>query len=49
MEKIKFGKCPYHKVCELYEEDGYVCNDGGFYGSNFAGCYKRMSEKCRKK
>lgn len=45
MERIKFGKCQYHKTCKLYEEEGYVCNDGGFYGSNFAGCHKEMSEK----
>lgn len=43
-------KCPYWKVCKLYDKKSKTCNeDGGFYGSKYPGCYRIMEEESGKK
>jgi len=39
-------KCPFVDVCGLYSKDSKTCNeDGGMYGSKYAGCWKYCQRK----
>jgi hypothetical protein len=50
MRRIKFGKCPHWKYCMLYDEGSKVCNEeGGFNGSRYAGCSRRLNDKPKRK
>ncbi len=49
IKKNKPKHCRFWKVCKLYNKEHKPCNeDEGFYGSNYAGCWKTMDEKERK-
>ena len=44
-KRIKFGKCPHWKYCKLYDKENKICNEGGgFYGSRYPRCYRRMDD-----
>lgn len=43
-------KCKYWKICELYSNESYTCNEnyGYYYEDRYAGCYRLMEERCIK-
>ena len=44
-KRIKLGKCHHWKKCPIYQKGNKVCNEeGGFYGSNEAGCSKKLNK-----
>ncbi len=45
-KKKKPKHCSFWKTCKLYNKEHKLCNeDEGFYGSRYAGCWKKMDKE----